>query len=278
MKTGPGQTAPLASPPGHPKTHRAKLDSPVRTMLGLIVLWASLLLIFSAHHMSESYIRLEKSGLHGMTQDQSLLQALDSRQTMLLPFSMRLQGTSPRQALTNIAGFAAFKIQNNKLDKLNKERQTYQFDLIPLYKAIHEVVHTPKLGLAVRERELQLFEQQLDSRGTPEHKFEMDWKAELELDRRRLLIIPSGASDLSFSVYLMRDVNTLKPQWNTVQVEVWKGTECLAMAKAALDEKGKAQLSMSAVENIAFSIARQAAPAGDKPGRYSLGFYYQSFE
>jgi hypothetical protein len=259
---------------------KARVDSPLATFMGLIVLWLSLLVIFTAHRLSDSFIRLETPEVKNLNQDQSFLRALEPREELLLPFKMHLRETSARQALVNIAASVGFNIQEENLKKrLSDEPRTIRFNNMPLYKAIHELLHDSNLGFALQERNLFFFKQTLETSGTPEHKYTLDWKAQMELTGNRLLVFPSGSSDLYFTIHLIRDVNSPDHQWRTVQVEVWRGTECLTTAKSMLDEKGNAQLSMSTAENIAVSITRLDTPAADsKPGRYGLQFYYQSFE
>lgn len=267
------------------QARRLRLDSPVRTLLGLATLWVVLMLIFYAHSLSDSYLHLETPGVKSpQPQEHALFQAMEPHETLLLPFSMRFHDTTPLQALSNIAKYADFRIADSELDRLErkgrkvKEARTLQFDVVPLYRTIHELLGTSSLGFVMRGRNVGFIEQIVEETGAPEQKYVLDWKADVELDRHRLLIFPSGTSDLSFSVRLLRDVSVPDAPWRLVQVEVWKGTECLTMAKAALDETGKAQLSMSNVENIAFLIDRQVEPKGDQPGRYNLHFVYQTFK
>lgn len=281
QEAGPGHT------PAHPASPDAlspKLDSPLRTLLGLIVLWGSLVLIFSAHRFSESYIRLETPiGIkNSASLDQSILQSLDPRVELLLPFSMYLGGTSPRQALANIAAHVGFTISEEDLKELSgKEIRTIHYENLPLYKALYDLIQKPSLGFAIQGRTIKIIKQKLEEEtgGKAGHGINFGWKAELELSKDPLLIIPTGKTDVGFFIHLTRDERQTDGQYNLVQVEVLKGSECLTMAKAQFDENGNAKTSsMSNAQSIALTVARKGKPQPNKPGRFALEFYYQSFE
>jgi len=271
-----------AEPPLMPPASRVALDAPLRTLLGLIVLWASLLLIFTAHQLSDSSIHLAPHGLRTLSHEHSVLQALDPQTKLLLPFSMYFRNTSPREALASIAAHPDinFKLSDGTLDKLDDKAKTIRFEDMPLYQILHGLLApNDREGFALRGHDLLVFKQQLETQGQPDHKYDLTWQAELALSRNPLLIVPTGKIDLWFSVAFREDFSSPGPQpAPTLQVEVWKGTELLSWSKARLDEKGNAQLSMSTMDSIAFSITRKDEPQGDKPGLYKLQMHYQSFD
>jgi len=280
----PGREAPARDPEALSMAPASapRLDSPLRTLLGLIVLWASLLLIFTAHQISDSSIHLEAHGLRTLSHEHSVLEALEPQTKLLLPFSMYFRNTSPREALANIAAHPDinFKLHEGTLDKLDDKVKSLRFEGVPLYQILHGLLPpNARYGFALKGRDLLVFRQQLETQGQPAHKYDLTWQAELALSRDPLLIVPSGKIDLWFSVVLKEEFSPPGPQpAPTVQVEVWKGAELLSWSKARLDDKGNAQLSMSTMDNVAFSITRKDEPQGDTPGLYNLQMHYQSFE
>jgi hypothetical protein len=234
-------------------------------------------MVFMAHYMSETKIVLKLPG-EGVQQEESFVRSMEPRFTLLLPFDMHMQ-VSPIDALVNLARHVGFTIDRSALSKLGVSNAptTVRFQGTPLYQAIHELLNDPGRGFALDNRSLIVYPQTLNTGNNDNKGLMIDWNANLRLSRQPLLVVPSGRSNVWFSIFLTGDTPQSIEAMNTVQVEVWRGAELLTMAKADLDQHGNAQLSLSTIERIAVSIKRMEPPGRSQAGLYTLGFYYQSF-
>ncbi|MCL5270739.1 MAG: hypothetical protein M1457_09380 [bacterium] len=138
---------------------------------------------------------------------------------------------------------------------------------------MRDLLGTTSLGVAFQGHTLRVINQRLEIQQQSDGKRMIDWKAgRIALSRLPLVIVPSGESDIWFSI---RMVGALLPdeELRTVQFEVWRDAEWITMARAVLNNQGYAQLSLSTIETIAFSVQTVTAPKGEDPGLYDLGFY-----
>lgn len=283
--TTPSTTPPASpdaptAPPAHPArkdhpAHTAHLDSPWRTMLGLLILWGSLGLIFWANRLDTFISHVD--GANSATPAQMLVfdQAVDF---LLRPCEVNMPNTSPRDALAQMADKLNLQLDKESLDKLlSKASGTFNYTGLPLYKVIHRLIDNRDVGYAIEGRRLLLFAQK-QTAPAAEHK-QFTWETEIELSGKPISIFPSGDSDVWFTIQMIRDLSAGNDPWRTVQIDFWKGAEKQTISRLMLDGSGKAILSMSARENISFQIERKAPPqSGAAPGRYHMIFSFQAFE
>jgi hypothetical protein len=268
------------APPSAALAQRPAPDAPLRTLLGLLVVWAGLFLVFMAHYISDTRIELSLPVVEGLRQEQSIESLLEPRAVLLLSYKMHARGISPREALANLAASASFTIDRTKLRDLGlgDRPDDIHFDDLPLYQAVHQLLGDPSRGFALIGRNLIVFAQSLEIEGARDSGLRLDWKAELPLTRQRMLVVPSERSNVWFSIHLTGDPTSTLEDLNSVQVEVWKGSEWLTMAKADLDDAGNAQLSLATVDRIALSIQTRRPPIRNDAGLYALNFFFQSFD
>lgn len=247
------------------------LDSPMRTMFGLLVLWGAMMLICEAVHISENSILPT-----GMPSLESV-KTLKTRDMMMQPFSVNLMKDAPREHLLNVAKQCGLQLQEDDLrEKFSRDKRVFELKDIPLYRALHQLIDNRAIGFAVQGKTIMLFDQKLDP--ADPLKKAVNWQAELNLPDEPLLVFPSGDSDIWFSIQMIRDVNRTDNPWRHMQVELWNGAELQNMATPDLDDNGKALISMSTRHNITFQIERlPQAAAKPAPGRFRITFGYQSF-
>jgi hypothetical protein len=276
---GEGEMGSPAAPAGTPRkpspamssARKAYLDSPVKTVLGLLVLWGSLMLIFKAHRISDAEIRL--------TGAPQVVQAAGSKAPgpLLEACVVALPGgdSSPREALEKVAASFALEVGQDDLKKLGEKPKAFDIKGVPLYKALHTLVGDPAVGYALQGKAIRLFNQKLENR-----KNLLNWQAELPLSDTPMAIFPSGDFDLWFTIHLVRDSANLQDPWRTLQMEIWKGGVHRNTLTQTLDTSGKGMLSMSSPkENISFQLERKAPPKGSQAaGRYQMMLTYQAFE
>ena len=269
----PTEAAPPAPKPilGSPRKH-VKPDSTFRTLVGLVIVWASLVLVFSAHELSQSHIELELAGLSGSNAVQTLVQGLDPSVKLMVPLSMYSRGMTPRQALVNITSHAGLGVDESSLGWMSDQSRTIEFEQVALYKAIHDLIDDPSIGFALTGRNLLLYPQAFERNPTPGGTDAYYWKARLELSNLRLLIVPSAQSDLWVSLRLMSEPSRPPDQWRKIQVELWRGSELLTMTAAQLDEYGGAKLRLDTADRVAFSVRRVGEAGEGRAGVYELSF------
>jgi len=249
---------------------RVRPDSTFRTLVGLVIVWASLVLVFSAHELSQSHIELELAGLSGSNAVQVLVQGLDPRVKLMMPLSMYSGGMTPRQALKNITSYAGLGVDESSLGKMSEQTRTIEFEQVALYKAIHGLIDDPSVGFALTGRNLLLYPQTFERNPTPGGTDAYYWKARLELSNLRLLIVPSTQSDLWVSLRLMSEPNRSPDQWRKMQIELWRGSELLTMTVAQLDAYGGAKLRLDTTDRVAFSVRRVSEAGAGRAGVYEL--------
>lgn len=269
-------------PPAKGNTTRpataGRMDSPLRTMFGLVILWGSLSLIFWAYQLSSNTIQLDISGTSASSPGQmaALVQSLAPRDILMQPCSLNMLKDSSINHLASLA--ATFKLdlqKNNIAQKLNKTPKAFAFKSIPLFRAIHKLIDNRGVGFAVRGRSILLYEQKLEN-ASLEKRQRVNWEAEMELYDEPLLVFPSGDSDVWFSIQMIRDIGEESNPWRSMQVELWKGAEKQNMIKQPLDAQGKALIFLQNMESVSLQVDRKTAQGNQTPGRYHLIFNFQS--
>lgn len=251
------------------KKHLEHLDSPMRTMFGLVILWGSLMLIFQAHRMSDFTVRMETSSPSGAPQTEAQVKMMSSRDLMMQPFEVNMAKDSARNHFKNVAASCGLAIDDSELKMLTKEKRSHEFKGIPLYRAIHKLIDNRAIGFNIRGKAIHLFDQKLES-SDPQNK-SINWQADLDLSSEQIMVFPSVDSDIWFSIRMIRDVNRADNPWHMMQVELWRGAEQLNTIKPTLDDNGKALISMSDKESISFQVERKSQPKGNQtPGRFHL--------
>jgi hypothetical protein len=244
-------------------------------MMGLLILWGSLGLIFWANRLDPFISHVD--GANNTPPAQMLVfdQAVDF---LLRPCEVNMPSISPRDALAQMAIKLDLRVARESLDKLlSKESAAFAFTGLPLYKVLHRLINNRGVGYAVEGRRLLLFEQKQAAPAAERKQF--TWEAELELSGKPISIFPSGDSDAWFTIQMIRDLSAGNDPWRTVQVDFWKGAEKQTISRLRLDGSGKALLNTSAGENITFQIERKApSQSGGTPGRYHMTFSFQTFE
>ena len=253
----------------------SKPDSPVSALLGLIVIWLCLVLVIQAHRWSDSYIRLkpfqESIGAHHSP--------LPPTQTLTSPFLMYARDMQAAQAIKNITASVGFTVNTSSLDLMGEtahEQRTVRFDDTPLYQALSELIGSNELAYGLVGRELTVFKQDLTRSAGGVGPVTINWKAQLRLTKEPMLIVPSGMGDYLLSISLVSVASNVKQgdlYHSSVQVEVWKGNDWIAMAKTDLDEKGHGQVALNTADNITLSL--QKSP-DEKDPVYTVIFYTQS--
>lgn len=282
----PVAEAELSAPSGDlaawPKPRLSRVDSPTHTLFGLVVIWIALWLVFTANRWSESYVRVAPggiaSGAGASEQDHALIMALEPRAKILQPIELHFPRMSTAEALKTLGSYVRLNINpaNLKLVDGDSER-SIAFRGEPLYRVIHQLLGDEQLGFALRVNDLQVFEQQLTITGG-EPLRDMRWKAQLELTPQRLLVFPSGHAPLWLSLRLSGSVEQDTRNWQTVQVEIWRGGELLTVAQAPLNAQGQALLSTtSTADKVALKIEREGTTRPDRPASYGIDFHYESF-
>ena len=270
-------------PPGEPAAPsptQGPTESVMGVWLGLIVIWVCLTLVFTAHRLSESYIRLEAPDKPHLNRDQTLLRALEPNVKLLLPFSMYTRGTSPIEALSNVAEQVGFHLDIDRLNRfgIDNTKRRIHYESKPLFEVIHDLLRDSTLGFAVKGRELVVFRQSLETEKAGAVVRSLDWKAQLDLNTQRMLIVPTSAIDLWFSIRLTGRPDVEPVHWRTVQLELWRGPEWITMSRAQLDATGYAQLNLATADRISFEIRRIEPPEAQMPGAWRLGLHFETFE
>lgn len=266
---------PASVQPGKPARPRppAHLDSPLRTMFGLFILWGCLALLFWAYRKSDPPFKSEPAAAGGA----SVMQPGVPRDILMQPFSSNIPLISPQDAMVTLAKTCHLEPDKTSLKKLlSTKPRPYEFKNEPLYKVLHKVIADRGVGYAIQGKTIRFYDQRLEP-PTMERRLVV-WEADLDLSSEPLLIFPSEDSDIWFSVQMFRDVNRPDNPWRKMQLDLWKGTELQNMAKPELADNGKAIINMSTNENLSFQIERKSQPkSGQTPGRYHLIFSFQSF-
>lgn len=268
------------STPSHhdaPGGRATPLDSPWRTMFGLIILWGSLSLIFWAHRLDPAS-RIEAPTAGGPAAH-AVAALTASTDLMLLPYEIHMPSTAPRDAVTQIAANLGLQCSPEELGKmLSAEPRNFLITGLPLFKAMHRLIANPEVGYAVDGKRIRLFYQKLHSPDVA--KKQLAWEAETELSERPIAFFPSGESNRWFTVQMIRDVNQADDPWRLAQVELWNGAEKEATARIPLGADGMGLFSaMSSRQNVSLQIKRVApAPEARTPGRRHLIFNFQAFD
>ncbi len=262
--------------------HRRPPDGALRTLAGLMIVWASLFLVIMSNKLSDTELTLRIPGVDPLHPGPSLARLLEPRNTLLMSLGKLHLQASPRDALLNLAHEVGFTLDPETLSKADVKDKTTSIRIqnIPLYQAIHQLLDDPGKGFALVDRTLLVYPQSLVLKtpvgGSTEGQ-SLDWKASMRLARQQTLIVPSGASDIWFTITLANNPADASGALDNVQVEVWKGGEWLTMVKGALDEHGSAQLNLTTVGRVTFSIQRIEPATKEQGGLYAMEFYYQSF-
>lgn len=283
--THPGAQPDAASSPSgngsaaelRPIARRASADAPMLAIFGLLVVWASLVIVFTANRLSESYYHLDATGLTGLSRNSAVLMSLDPQVKILLPFTIFVPRMTPAEALQTVGSYVNFHVLPEGLDKLDTKRQNFRYVDQPVYAVLHKLIQKPTLGLLLQNNNLSLIDQKLEIKQGNGSR-EMLWEAELALPNQRTLIVPSGELPIWLSLRLIGEATEDINHWNSIQVEVHRAAELLTMTRAVLDEKGNAVMSMSDVQTISLRIQRLAAAQGKESGRYRINFHYQAAE
>lgn len=253
------------------------LDSPLRTMFGLIILWGSLSLIFWAYQISSNTIQLDVAGGgNGPLATSSMVQSLSPRDILLQSCSLNMLKDSPSNHLASVASTFKLDLQKSSLNvKLGKTPKAFSFKRIPLFRAVHKLIDNREIGYAVRGKTILLYDQKVQTLALD--KKQVNWQAEMDLSDEPMLVFPSGDSDWWFSIQLIRDINEASNPWQSMQVELWKGGEKQTTIKQSFDAQGKALLYLSDKKTVSLQVERKATPQGiQSPGSYSLTFNFQS--
>jgi hypothetical protein len=239
-------------------------------MLGLLVLWGSLSLIFTAHHRSDDFWRLEAPRA-ASRQDKAgpgILAQLDPGAQILLPFSLH-QHASARRTMRELAAGLGWTVHEATLSRLSERPATLRFDDRPMYEILRQILalSAPAApGLAVHDHELELYPQKLTKTGG-----DLEWRAAgLPLSAQPLLILPGAPGDIWLTVTLS---DGAEPR---VQAEAWRGSQRLGAGAAPLDADRGTQLALSHAPEVRLALRPMNPAAQPGAGRYDLQFFVRS--
>jgi hypothetical protein len=254
---------------------RGPIEFPLVTLFGLLVVWASLVIVFTANRLSDTNFHLETSGLG---RNNSVLMSLEPQIKILLPFSMFVPHMTPAEALAAVGSYINFNVQPENLDKLETERRNFRYVDQPVYAVLHQLIGKPTLGFILQNNNMLVIPQQLEIKHGATGGREMLWEADLNLTSQRTLVVPSGELPIWLFMRLTGEATEDVSHWNTMQIEVHRGAELLTMTRTMLDEKGNASMSMSDIQTISLRIQRVIESQGKELGRYHINFHYQAQE
>lgn len=256
-------------------------DRSGKTAFGLIIVWICMLLVVYANRESNAFIRLDSEFRGGLPLAHSQVSpgSLAPQVALQGPISLFQRDTTTRQMLNMLAGYLGFAFPEHELDKLGdagEQVKSVRLEHTPVYSALHQVMNDSRFGIGLHGKDLLIFPQTLESVRGGGNVQEMKWESELELSPEALMIFPSADNGLWFKVRLANapqaESTTDKPE---LEIEVWRGTEWLSMARVELDAAGTAQLTMSNVENSQFIVQRLTQDGAKS--LYKLQFLKQSF-
>jgi hypothetical protein len=237
-------------------------------MLGLLLIWLTLLLLFKAHSWSNAYMVVGGAG-DGSSENMLALQSLsNSRDKLLLPISMAWWGISPRQALDLIASHVGFDLQAEGVeDRLDQQSRSIHLQNMTLNQAIHRLLGREDVGYGLlNDRHLMLFPQRLTIEPDGSLPNSMRWEAELPLSLQPLIISPSEKANLSVSIYLREQADAgagASPR--RVGVELWNGPTWMASAQVELNAQGQGEVRMSNTD-YRVELRLQRLGPGARPG------------
>src|SRR5262245_39752348 len=88
-----------------PQPSRPHLEAPLVTLFGVVVVWSSLVIVFTANRLSETYAHFDTSVLSGTGRNNAILMSLDPQVKILLPFSMFVPRMTPAKALQTVGSY-----------------------------------------------------------------------------------------------------------------------------------------------------------------------------
>lgn len=253
-------------------------EAPVRTgriLLGLVVLWLVLMMVFWADKLSRTHIRLHIPGAATESAYTRRLDAMEPHAKLFYPLSMRARDVTAGQALENLARTIGFTLADSQLARLGEQPMVVDYEDVPVYRVLHDLLASSALGFGLVGERMIFFEQQLETQRSGAGLRMLNWRAEgVDLFFRPLCIVPDGRSDLWFSVCLIGRAGQTLDQSDTVQVNVWRGLSLQHMAKTRIGEYGRAKLELATDRLIEFSLQRREAAGSNHRFNYELGFYY----
>jgi hypothetical protein len=243
-------------------------------LLGLLVLWITLVLMFKAHTLSDAYLIVGGTTSQALSEmDRGLAPGGNARDKLMLPISMSWGGVSPRQALNLIAAHVGFDLQIDGVEnRLDDRRRKIQLENLPLYRAIHRLLGRPDVGYGLRNgRHLLIFAQAMRIEEEGALPKSLEWSAELPLSLQPLIVSPAENADLQLSLYLRGQTDEAGVAGERVAVELWEGPTWLAMTHVELNGDGDGEVSLSNFDYLVkLRLARVRSASTDGPNRYRV--------
>lgn len=268
----------------------AERAAPVRertflALLGLVILWVTLALMFKAHTLSDTFVVVGMPSDSKQEIDSRYLPLVNSRDKLMLPIAMSWWGVSPRQALSLIAEKLDFEIvgADGVLGLVSDQKQRIHLEDMTLGGAIHRLIGRQDVGFGLRGgRELLLFPQAIavepfagDLSGAGPQvdgilPRSLDWTAELPVTAQPLIVSPTGQADLRLSIYLRGQPAGVGND-QRIALELWNGPVWLAMTPIDLNRDGVGGVNLSNAEQlIEVALTRIRAERGAGPALYRV--------
>lgn len=244
-------TAVLTGPPstGHgtdPTVRRSTggHDSFGRAMLGLVLVWVTLMLLFKAHTMSDTHVQIAQPMEHNGGVELSLMPLLRPQQKLLMPIKLSTLGTTS-DTLGLITSTVRFHYDPDRLPAgINDQVQRFEFSNMTLGQTLHELVGSDETGIALRDGEhLEFLDQELEFIPGDGFPSLLHWRSTLALLLQPLVVNPTGKADIQFAFYL-QEPTTIDGSVSHVVFELWGGPTWLTAANIPLDEDGQGSFSL----------------------------------
>jgi hypothetical protein len=251
-------------------------ESPLMPLVGLFVVWVTLLLLTWAHTLSDTYIQVGAPSRSRMETDRQLLPLANPYDKLMLPTSISSWKLSPRQALSLMAEIPGFVVQPGDAADIDDRIQRIHLEDVSLGQAIHRLLGDAELGYGVRGRQLTVFRQRIaidpaDDDGGGRLPRRLEWEAELPISSLPMMISPTESTDLRLSLYLRNNGVQAGRVSQWVAVEIWSGPFCLSMTQVEMDEEGKGSINLSNSEfQTRLDLRRERPASGERPGLYRV--------